>query len=623
MQKGDVFYSFYTLSILVYTIISVTYFWNNKAVAYATIGFGLIAAVMVLITAIWPANLSVDQKTQLRELIKERRSLPIALVASQMGMSVAKAAGVLRRTGFLALSSDASTVLSITRLTEDLLSHADTMGKIDVHAVCAEWSLDERFLVSLVPKMSKDVIANNAGNLYSRSALEKIVETELATKGRFDAREEAIKRGLTLQGSDVVFSLAKLKIPVLVTIAGAYLRKDMVIRNLKSTLDERGVLDLGVESRKLGVYDAALYLADALTDTSHIRIPGTSLIADKSWITDLQRRAREMGVVNLKEFADSLGISSASLGLVLSTYLQGFVDESTGIFYVRGAPVYTPAAGRPKEAYAARAVTTDVQVLRGGEFVGNRLRYKVKVLNNTRFVITDVTVSLVTYPRDAMSVEGPIVKTIAKIDPSGFDSPLFEFLPTKDCVKGDIIAMTSYVDHEGKPHTAMTEPFTVRAVCDLLIPENITPEQFELRLADLSHGEMTFKVEDWTPEEMHSKALQVLEKSNFSEVTSNQSTIGEHIQSRITGWARGKYTRKNLGVEVTITGRPGVKGATCSVRMSGEDEAMIMPAIDEMSQNLTAWLCPMCGGDMPEHAVSLIREGKHSKCPFCGVTVGR
>jgi rubrerythrin len=200
---------------------------------------------------------------------------------------------------------------------------------------------------------------------------------------------------------------------------------------------------------------------------------------------------------------------------------------------------------------------------------------------------------------------------------------MFEFLPSRDCVKGEVIASVYYVDHEGKPHLAMTDSFTVRAVCDLLIPETITPKQFEIKLADFSHGEMTFKVEDWTPEEMHSKALQVLEKSNFSEVTTDQGMIGEHIQSRITGWARGKYTKKNLGVELTITGRPGKRGATCSVRMSGEDEAMIMPAIDEMSQNLTAWLCPMCGGDMPEQAVVLIRDGKQSKCPFCGVTVGR
>lgn len=169
----------------------------------------------------------------------------------------------------------------------------------------------------------------------------------------------------------------------------------------------------------------------------------------------------------------------------------------------------------------------------------------------------------------------------------------------------------------------MTEPFSVRAVCDLLMPEVITPDEFELRLSDFNHEEMTFKVQDWTPEEMRSKTLQVFEKLNFSHVTSSHTTSDEHVELIINGWARGKYTQKNLGVELTITGKPGVKGATCTVRMSGEDEAMIMPAIDEMSQNLTAYLCPMCGGELPDQAVSLIRDGKQCKCPFCGVTVCR
>ncbi len=96
--------------------------------------------------------------------------------------------------------------------------------------------------------------------------------------------------------------------------------------------------------------------------------------------------------------------------------------------------------------------TEPVDILRGGEFVGNRLKFKVKVLNRSKYVVTDVTVSLVSYPRDALTLEGPPVKVIAKIDPSGFVSPTFDFLPSKDCIKGAIVASVSYVDDEGKPH---------------------------------------------------------------------------------------------------------------------------------------------------------------------------
>jgi hypothetical protein len=285
----------------------------------------------------------------------------------------------------------------------------------------------------------------------------------------------------------------------------------------------------------------------------------------------------------------------------------------------------TAAQSGPRRAQmlVRSGAVAEVQVLRGGELVGNRFRYKVKVLNKSKYVITDVTVSLVSYPRDALSIENVGIRTISKIQPSGFVSPTFVFLPTRDCVKGDIIANVSYVDYEGKARSVMAEPFTIRAVCDLLAPERITPEDFELRLENLDHGEMALRVDDWTPEEMQSKSLQVLEKSNFSEVGIQQRSTGAQFESRITGWARGKYTGKNLGVEIDVSGRRDTRGATCKIRMSGQDEAMILPAIDEMSHSLSAWLCPVCAGELPNEAVDDIKAGRQAKCPFCAVALER
>jgi outer membrane protein assembly factor BamB len=203
-----------------------------------------------------------------------------------------------------------------------------------------------------------------------------------------------------------------------------------------------------------------------------------------------------------------------------------------------------------------------LKVLRGGEFVGNRLRYKVKIANESNEVVTDVKVAILSYPEESLKLESESMRTIAKLEPKGFRSPTFEFLPTTDCVKGSIIATVSFVDFSGTAHSRTTEPFVIRAVCDLLRAQKITPDEFVEKLSLLEHNDMVFKVEDWTPEEMHSKAIQSLESSNFFEVESKLDEVGEHIQSKISGYAKGVYTGKGLGIEITISGIPAQKGYT-------------------------------------------------------------
>jgi len=264
-----------------------------------------------------------------------------------------------------------------------------------------------------------------------------------------------------------------------------------------------------------------------------------------------------------------------------------------------------------------------LEVLRGGEFVGNRMRFKVKIANESDEVITDVKVAILSYPEESLKLESEPMRTVAKLEPKGFRSPTFEFLPTSDCVKGSIIATVSFVDYSGKAHSKTTEPFVIRAVCDLLRAQKVTPDEFVAKLSQLEHNDMVFKVEDWTPEEMHSKAIQSLEASNFYEVQSKFDEVGDHIQSKISGYAKGVYTGKDLGIEITISGKPTQKGATCTIRVSGEDVAMILPAIDEIAQKIQAWLCPVCAAKLPENIVSLLKEGKTANCPFCGVSMNR
>ncbi|MFW9833057.1 MAG: hypothetical protein ACFFEK_03595 [Candidatus Thorarchaeota archaeon] len=265
-----------------------------------------------------------------------------------------------------------------------------------------------------------------------------------------------------------------------------------------------------------------------------------------------------------------------------------------------------------------------VKVLRGGEFIGNRMRFKVKITNDSPYVITDVTVFLLSYPKESLRFVGDDDNVFfAKIEPGGYLSPTFDFLPTQDCVRGEIVAGVSFLDMQGNPQLRNTKPFIIRSVCDLLLPQRITPQDFKLKLNELECGEVTIKIEEWTPEEMFEKALRIVDESNFFEVNSEIEKTDEIIFAKIIGFALGKYTGKEVGVEIDITGPSKTKGASCKIKVSGEDHAMILPAIDDLRERLNAWLCPMCSSPLSLTNVEDLKEGKVVVCPFCNVTIGR
>ena len=265
-----------------------------------------------------------------------------------------------------------------------------------------------------------------------------------------------------------------------------------------------------------------------------------------------------------------------------------------------------------------------VKVLRGGEFIGNRMRFKVKVINNSSFIISDVTVYLLSYPNDALQFAGEEHHIFfSKIEPGGFRSPTFDFLPTQDCVRGDIVAGVSYLDERGKPQALTAHPFVIRSVCDLLLPDQVTPQDFELKLKDLECGEITVKIEEWTPREMFDKVLRILDESNFYEVMSELTVSDGIVFGEISGYAKGKYTGKNIAVKISVTGPEETTGASCKIQVSGEDQAMILPAIDDLRERLNAWLCPQCSSSLTLDNVENLRRGEVVQCPFCGISIGR
>jgi len=262
----------------------------------------------------------------------------------------------------------------------------------------------------------------------------------------------------------------------------------------------------------------------------------------------------------------------------------------------------------------------EVAALRGCEIVGGQFKYKVKVKNDTNYVITNVTVSVIAYPEDCMDLLGDSVKRISRVEPGAFRSPEFVFNPTKDCVEGQIVANVSYMDHQNKAHTIQVEPYTIRSVCDLLKPLGVSLEQFDISLEQMECTSEKHEL-DQSPESVYSRAKSLLPMKNFKIIDASSKAIGGEFTGTIRGFAEGKYTGKKMAVQILISGPTDEEHTKIVIEGLGEDMAMLPTTIREISTGMDAWKCLHCGGLLSSEEVSELLSGKPIECQFCKGTL--
>lgn len=262
----------------------------------------------------------------------------------------------------------------------------------------------------------------------------------------------------------------------------------------------------------------------------------------------------------------------------------------------------------------------EVNVLRGGEIVGAKFEFKVKVRNDTVYVINNVTVTIVAYPEDCMLLSGNTTKRLSRIEPEGFRSPQFTFTPTKDCVEGQVLATVSYVDHQNKVRTVEVEPYVIRSVCDLLKPLESSMDQFENILTNMDCTSEEHHL-DWNAQVLFEKAKFLLPSKNFHVVERSSDVVAGEFIGTIRGFAEGKYTTKRVAVRLLISGLTESNSARVIVEVLGDDSAMLPTTVVEIAKGIEAWVCMNCGGALVPNEVTQIKDGRPVTCKYCTKTL--
>jgi len=265
-------------------------------------------------------------------------------------------------------------------------------------------------------------------------------------------------------------------------------------------------------------------------------------------------------------------------------------------------------------------VTAGIEVARGSALVGGSFEFKVKVSNKSKFVITDVLVTIVSYPRDTLQLEATQSRSVPRIESGGFQSLRFVLTPTQDCVKGEIVSLVSFVDLRGNVHALPVRPLLIESVCDLLTPLETSASDFEDFLAHWDESTQDYEF-DWNARTAFERARLLLPLRNFFVVDSEEQIGTDHYIGTIRGIAKGKYSDSRIAAVITIVGNPKAHRCSVRVRVLGENAGMFPTTIAELSSSIDSWTCPYCGAVLRNDTVVLLKSRGMARCDHCGSAI--
>jgi len=193
-----------------------------------------------------------------------------------------------------------------------------------------------------------------------------------------------------------------------------------------------------------------------------------------------------------------------------------------------------------------------IKILRGGDWKieGNQsvFYYKVKVNNNSRFLIGNIQILLTSFPK-GLKAQSQTYK-IDSLKPGSFESPTFKLNATESCVGDTVESLVSYTDPMGYQQTVNVEPFKIYYVCNLLTPKPITKEEFEEKVEFMAEKKLIIDSDLTVPDLTEIIGKKIIE-CNFALLQHIEASQREGFR-KFEGFAQGLYDKEDVGLSIAV-----------------------------------------------------------------------
>ncbi len=210
-----------------------------------------------------------------------------------------------------------------------------------------------------------------------------------------------------------------------------------------------------------------------------------------------------------------------------------------------------------KEERISKQKSKHIDVSRGGDWMneGNQsvFYYKVKVHNISEFTITNVHILLTSIPAGLEAVKGD-KQTFNSLNPDAYVSPTFKLLAKESCVGNVIEALVTYSDPKGKTNTFQVRPFEIRYVCNLLIPKQVTREEFRGKTENMEVKVLS--IESNIPlNDLEEMLTPIVSNCNFAIMPKDEKQSDE--SRMIEGFAEGLYDKEEVAFSIELIKESG------------------------------------------------------------------
>ncbi len=197
--------------------------------------------------------------------------------------------------------------------------------------------------------------------------------------------------------------------------------------------------------------------------------------------------------------------------------------------------------------------TKDFHILRGGNWKieGDRsiFHYKVKVKNDSSFVMTNIQVILGGIPAGLELISDKLIE-FPILNPRREIAPTFKLIATDNCVGNEILSSVNFTDQNGTLHTIQTDPFEIKYVCNLLNPKEISKEEFDIKTELMDYKRFSI-MSDHSIEHLEQKIASIVKECNFSLLQEIKSAQMEGYR-KFEGFAQGIYDKQDVGISLIL-----------------------------------------------------------------------